>query len=331
VGASSPAPSSYSAPAPAAPASAGGDRWAAVGRSSSPAPASRSAGGATGARLSAGDLSCFKVVDLVEIGAKRGVSGGRNATREGLTDALVKAGVTLDDLSRGQLIDLATKLGKAGLSRDLAAARAELAPLIGGSGSAAPTWRATPAPTSYERSSAAAPASGGGDRWASYSRSSGGSSSGSAAPAPASWRRDSSSAGAASGSDDRWSKYSAGATQSASWRRSGSHNASGSKLSSADLANLRIDDLRDLVSKVGAQLPREPTKDGVISALTSKGVSLNDLTRGEWLGVCVWGGGVPRVQVVGARRGANGCMLPGVAHAALLHCCTAALLHAHSA
>jgi hypothetical protein len=31
----------------------------------------------------------------------------------------------------------------------------------------------------------------------------------------------------------------------------------------------------------GAQLPREPTKDGVISALVSKGVSLNDLTRGK--------------------------------------------------
>lgn len=31
----------------------------------------------------------------------------------------------------------------------------------------------------------------------------------------------------------------------------------------------------------GAQLPREPTKDGVISGLVSKGVSLNDLTRGK--------------------------------------------------
>jgi lambda repressor-like predicted transcriptional regulator len=64
------------------------------------------------------------------------------------------------------------------------------------------------------------------------------------------------------------------------WRRSGSHNASGSKLSAGDLSALRIDDLRDLANKTGTQLPREPTKDGVISALTSKGVSLNDLTRG---------------------------------------------------
>lgn len=61
----------------------------------------------------------------------------------------------------------------------------------------------------------------------------------------------------------------------------GSHNASGSKLSSSDLAALRIDDLRDLVKKTGAQLPREPTKDAVISGLVAKGVSLNDLTRGE--------------------------------------------------
>jgi hypothetical protein len=109
----------------------------------------------------------------------------------------------------------------------------------------------------------------------------GGSSGGSAArwrssPAPAA-----SSAPAAASSGDRWSKYSAGSTQAASWRRSGSHNASGSKLSASDLSILRIDDLRDLVKKTGAQLPREPTKDGVISALVSKGVSLNECTRGE--------------------------------------------------
>jgi hypothetical protein len=36
------------------------------------------------------------------------------------------------------------------------------------------------------------------------------------------------------------------------WRKSGSHNASGSKLSAGDLAALRIDDLRDLVKKTGA-------------------------------------------------------------------------------
>lgn len=80
---------------------------------------------------------------------------------------------------------------------------------------------------------------------------------------------------------DRWAKYSTGSNaSSAGWRRSGSHNASGSKLSAGDLSALRIDDLRDLVKKTGAQLPREPTKDNVIQGLVSKGVSLNDLTRG---------------------------------------------------
>jgi hypothetical protein len=118
----------------------------------------------------------------------------------------------------------------------------------------------------------------------------GGSSSGSAAswrssPAPAA-----SSAPAAAASGDRWSKYSAGSTQAASWRRSGSHNASGSKLSASDLSILRIDDLQDLVKKTGAQLPREATKDGVISALISKGVSLNECTRGEWQTACMVGG-----------------------------------------
>jgi hypothetical protein len=104
----------------------------------------------------------------------------------------------------------------------------------------------------------------------------GGASAGSAS----SWRSTPAAAAPAAGGD-RWSTYSTGATQAASWRRSGSHNASGSKLSASDLAILRIDDLRDLVKKTGAELPREPTKDGVISALISKGVSVNDLTRGE--------------------------------------------------
>ena len=281
-----------------------------------------------------GDLSSFKIVELVEIAGKKGVSAGRNATRESLTDGLVKAGgycrdavphsrpqtnyvschklsvhrwqhqqvtprallkavgapvcitlpelsngqltrpptpglvrpsqacppplpasyflsklvpfsvdafltntgVSLEDLSRGQLVDLAAKLGKAGLSRDLATARSELASLIGGSGSATATWRATPAPTA----------------------SSGYSSSSSQQTPPASWRSSgsSSSSGAAAGGD-RWAKYSTGSAGAAAsggsavWRKSGSHNASGSKLSAGDLAALRIDDLRDLVKKTG--------------------------------------------------------------------------------
>jgi hypothetical protein len=114
--------------------------------------------------------------------------------------------------------------------------------------------------------------------------SSGGAASWRSSPAPAA-----SSAPAAASSGDRWSKYSAGSTQAASWRRSGSHNASGSKLSASDLSILRIDDLQDLVKKTGAQLPREATKDGVISALISKGVSLNECTRGEWQSACMVG------------------------------------------
>jgi len=43
------------------------------------------------------------------------------------------------------------------------------------------------------------------------------------------------------------------------------------------------------VAKTGAQLPREPTKDGVISALIAKGVSLNDMTRGKCpYSICVF-------------------------------------------
>jgi len=347
--------SSYSSPA-----TSSGDRFANYSRSSSASPSSNySAGSSSGATLSAGDLSAFKIVDLVEIAAKKGVSGGRNATRESLTNELTRAGVSLNDLTRGQLVDLGIKLGKAGLSRDLNQARAELASLIGGSGSAPSSWRSTPAPAAAS-----------GDRFANYSRPASSSrpaaaSSGSAgaklgagdlghlriddlrdlvaktgaqlpreptkdgvisaliakgvslndmtrgmlvdlstklgAPlakdvdslrrnlsslvggsgsSASSWRSTPAPAAAAAPAGDRWSKYSAGATQSASWRRSGSHNASGSKLSTSDLAHLRIDDLSDLVKKTGAEVPRERTKDGVISALVSKGVSLNDLTRG---------------------------------------------------
>jgi hypothetical protein len=346
-------------------ATSSGDRFANYSRSSSASSTPRASAHSGGATLSAGDLSAFKIVDLVEIAGKKGVQGGRNATRDTLVQGLVRAGVSLNDLSRGQLVDLGIKLGKAGLSRDINQARAELASLIGGSGSAPSSWRSTPTPAASS-----------GDRFASYSSSRpaagssgsrgsgspgaklgagdlahlpiddlrdlvkklgtelpreptrdnvisglvqkgvslgdltrgmlvalstklgaplakdveglkrnlsslvGGSSgySGSSSASASSWR--STPAAAAPAGGDRWSKYSAGSTQSASWRRSGSHNASGSKLSSSDLAILRIDDLRDLSNKTGTELPREPTKDGVISALINKGVSLNDLTRG---------------------------------------------------
>jgi hypothetical protein len=118
------------------PATSSGDRFANYSRSSSASSTPRASGQSSGAGLSAGDLSAFKIVDLVEIAAKKGVKAGRNATRDTLVNDLVRSNVTLNDLSRGQLVDLGIKLGKAGLSRDINAARAELASLIGGSGSA---------------------------------------------------------------------------------------------------------------------------------------------------------------------------------------------------
>jgi hypothetical protein len=245
-----------STPAPAAPAapaaSSGGDRWASYSRGSGSSPAA-SGGGSGDAKLSAGDLSSFKIVDLVEIAAKKGVSGGRNASRDTLTDALVKASVSLSDLTRGQLVDLGTKLGKAGLSRDINAARAELAALVGGSGSATATWRSTPVPTKTQE-------------------------------APASWRTSSStpSSSSSSSSGDRWASYSRGSSSSSAAPTASAGGAGGSKLSAGDLATLPIDDLRDLVKKVGAELPREPTKDNVINGLVAKGVSLEHCSRGKF-------------------------------------------------
>jgi hypothetical protein len=107
---------------------------------------------------------------------------------------------------------------------------------------------------------------------------------GAAAPAASNWRNTPAAAAPAGG---RFSSYSAGASDKASWRRSGSYSASsGSGLSAADLASLRIDDLRDISKKIGAQLPREVTKDGLISALVSKGVSLNHLPRAALVDLC---------------------------------------------
>jgi hypothetical protein len=228
--------------------SSSGDRWASYSRSSAPA-----ASGSSDAKLSAGDLSAFKIVDLVEIGGKKGVSGGRNATRDSLTRDLVQAGVSLSDLTRGQLVDLGTKLGKAGLSRDINAARAELAALVGGSGSATATWRSTPVPTKTQE-------------------------------APASWRTSSStpSSSSSSSSGDRWASYSRGSSSSSAAPTASAGGAGGSKLSAGDLATLPIDDLRDLVKKVGAELPREPTKDNVINGLVAKGVSLEHCSRGKF-------------------------------------------------
>jgi len=190
----------------------------------------------TRSALSPAHLSSFKADDLTELCRKKGVTGGRNVTRDSLTAALVKAGVSVADLSRNQLTELAIKLGKPSLSRDLNAARSELASLIGGGGYSAPSstssWRSTSAP-------AASPG-----RFDSYAKSS----------TPAA--------------------------------RGSSGSAAGGALSNSDLAVLRIDDLRDLVKVTGVELPREPTKDGLISALVAKGVNLSHCTRGMLVDLC---------------------------------------------
>jgi hypothetical protein len=92
---------------------------------------------------------------------------------------------------------------------------------------------------------------------------------------PCSWR----STPAPTASTDRFSSYSS-SSPAASRGSSGSGSA-GAKLGAKDLGHLRIDDLRDLVKKTGAELPREPTRDNVVNGLISKGVSLNHLTRGK--------------------------------------------------
>ena len=238
------------APAPAPTPSAGS--WRST-PSSSPAPTPAAAAPAGSGLLSAGDLSAFKADDLGELCRKKGVSGGKSATRESLTEALVKAGVSLNDLSRGQLVDLGTKLGKAGLSRDLAAARQELSGLVGKGGSAAASWKSTPAPTSSSAPRAKQ-------------------------EVPSSWRRSSDSSSSSS-SGSRFASY-AGRSSSPAPAGAAGGASSGSKLAAGDLVGLRIDDLRDLVKVTGTELPREPTKQGLIDALVGKGVTLAHCTRG---------------------------------------------------
>lgn len=324
--------------------------------------------------LSATDLSAFKADDLSELCRKKGVTGGRNATRDSLTAALVKAGVSLADLSRGQLVDLGVKLGKVGLPRDLNAARSELAKVVGGgasygSSSSASSWRTTSTPAastgrfdSYaSKSSAPAARASGAATGGALSQSDlavlriddlrdlvkvtgvvlpreptkdglisalvakgvnlthctrgmlvdlcnklgapmakdaesmrrnlasvVGRGGAAAAPSASSWRATPAPTAAAP-AGGRFSSYSAGASDKASWRRSGTFSASSgsaSGLSTADLASLRIDDLRDISKKIGAVLPRDVTKDGLISALVAKGVTLDSLPRAALVDLC---------------------------------------------
>jgi hypothetical protein len=298
--AAAPAPSAgswRSTPTPAAAPAASTDRWANVAASRGGNGASSySAGGSSsgGDLLSASDLAAFKVDELTNLARKKGVSLGKTPSRDSLTAGLVEARLSLADLSLGQLADLGAKLGKTGLPRDADKARAELRPLLGkGSSAAAPSaassagsWRsAAPAaaaapqrsrsqspPASWRRAtpvqSSPAPAarSSGGDRWASY----GGRGAAAAAPAAS--------------SSSRWER--AASAPATSRGSSAAAPSSGARLSNSDLSGLRIDDLRELAAKVGAALPREPTKDALISALVTKGVSLDHMTRGMLVDLC---------------------------------------------
>ena len=78
-----------------------------------------------------------------------------------------------------------------------------------------------------------------------------------------------------------WANYPTTSTQAACSSSSGSQDYSSSKLSASDLAMLRIDDLRELMRHLGVQLPREPTKEPLINALVTRGVSLKNLSHGK--------------------------------------------------
>lgn len=229
--------------------------------------------------LRTSDLAAFKADDLSELCRKKGVSAGRNATRDSLTAALVKAGVSVADLSRGQVMDLAVKLGKTVSSRDLNAARSELSALIGGGSSSASSssWRSTPAPAASS-----------GDRFSSYARK-----PVSAAPA--------------------------------------SSAATGGALSHSDLAVLRIDDLRDLVKATGVELPREPTKDGLISSLVAKGVNLTHCTRGMLVDLCTKLGAPMAKDAETMRRNLSSVVGRGAAPAAAAAAAPASRFSSYSA
>jgi hypothetical protein len=203
---------------------------------------------------------------------KTGTELPREPTKGGLISALASKGVTLSQLSRGQLVELATKLG-APLAKDIEGLRRGLSGVVGKGGS------------------------GGG-----YSSSSSSSSS--------SWR---STPAPAAQSGGRFSSYSAGSTQKASWRRSGSYSAGASsgggagKLSASDLNGMKIDDLSELCSKTGAASTRAlGSKSQLVDALLKKGVSVNDLTRGMLVDMCTKLGAPLAKDVEGLRRSLSG-------------------------
>lgn len=73
-------------------------------------------------RLSVDDLDIFKIDDLMQLCRLKGVAPGRSPTRKSLSEGLVKAGLALTDLSKGQLIDVCLKMGQP-ISGDIDALR----------------------------------------------------------------------------------------------------------------------------------------------------------------------------------------------------------------
>lgn len=247
------------------------------GRSTA-APARGSYGGSSGgssAKLSATDLAILRIDDLRELCGKTGTQLPREPTKDGLIGALAAQGVTLSLLSRGQMVDLCTKLG-APLAKDVEGLRRSLSSVVGkgsssysSSSSSSSSWRSAPAP--------AAASSGG--RFSSHSAG---------ATQKASWRR--------SGS------YSAPA----------SSGGGAGKLSSTELNHLRIDDLSELASKTGAANTRHAgNKSDLIQALVTKGVSVTDLTRGMLVDLCTKLGAPLAKDLEGLRRSVSGSLGKG--------------------
>jgi hypothetical protein len=86
--------------------SSSGDRWASYSRSSGSAGASS---GGSGAVYEA-DLSAFKVDVLADMARKKGIAV-RNATKDSLVRELSRS-LTLNDLSRGQLVEILHNIGQ---------------------------------------------------------------------------------------------------------------------------------------------------------------------------------------------------------------------------
>jgi hypothetical protein len=96
-----------SAPAESS-SSSSGDRWASYSRSSG---SSGSAGASSGSgAVYEADLQAFKIDELAGMARKKGISV-RNATKDSLVRELSRS-LTLNDLSRGQLVEILSNIGQ---------------------------------------------------------------------------------------------------------------------------------------------------------------------------------------------------------------------------